>query len=252
MRWMCFAGLLAGLVALNLPARADDKPADDKAVRALIEKAVEKSGGKDKLAMLANHVLLAKGTLDVEGVPVEFTAETTYHLPGKAESKLHLETQGKKLDLVQTIDGDHGSAKINGEDKKLEGAHLAEALEEIYGQRVGQLFPLLEDKDFTLSALPEAKVEGKPASGVKVSAKGHKDLELYFDKESGLLVKSVRQTVDPRSMKEHRREIFYTDPKDAAGGPKYAGKMLVLDDGKKVAEVTVTELKFPGEVKKTP
>lgn len=242
MRGICFAGLVVGVVALNLPVRADDKPADDAAVRDLVKKAIDKAGKQDKLAKLAYHSVAAKGTLDVEGVPVEFTSETEYHLPDKAESKYKLESQGKKVTVVQHINGDHGSIHVNGEEKKLEGAHLAEALEELYDQRVFQLFPLLE-AEFKLSALPDETVEGKPASGVKVAHDGRKDISLYFDKESGLLVKAVRQAVDPRSAKEHKREVIFSEAKDAANGPKYPGKMVVYEDGRKVADVTVTDLK---------
>src|SRR5262249_31340150 len=55
--------------------------------------------------------------------------------------------------------------------------------------RVTTLVPLLEDPGFTLTALGEAKVEGRAALGVKVAFKGRPDLSLYFDQESGLLVK---------------------------------------------------------------
>src|SRR5205807_2410640 len=53
------------------------------------------------------------------------------------------------------------------------------------------LAPLLRDRQFTLAALPEAAVEGRPAVGVKASYPGQPDVSLWFDKETHLLVKTA-------------------------------------------------------------
>ena len=102
--------------------------------------------------------------------------------------------------------------------------------------------PLLKDKAYTLSALKEVKVNGKAAVGVKVAAKGHKDIELYFDKDSGLQVKTVRVSLDPQTMKDVSYEVIYSDIKEF-NGVKHATKALVNQDGKKYMEMEITEFK---------
>jgi len=50
------------------------------------------------------------------------------------------------------------------------------------------LAPLLE-KDSKISLLPDLQVDGKPASGLKLSREGRRDLSLYFDQETGRLAR---------------------------------------------------------------
>ena len=52
---------------------------------------------------------------------------------------------------------------------------------------LSQVLPLT-DKTYPLTGAGEAKVNDRPAVGVKVTARGHRDVTLYFDKESGLLL----------------------------------------------------------------
>ena len=58
----------------------------------------------------------------------------------------------------------------------------------------------------TLAALGESKVGDRPALGVRISVKGRKDLRFFFDKESGLLVKS-EHILDDGNGKESRDEV---------------------------------------------
>ena len=49
----------------------------------------------------------------------------------------------------------------------------------------------LRDADFQLSPAGEVKVNDRPALGLRVSRKGWPDVNVYFDKESGLVVKAA-------------------------------------------------------------
>jgi hypothetical protein len=79
--------------------------------------------------------------------------------------------------------------------------------------------------------------------GVKVSSKGHRDVTLYFDKGSGLLVKTERRALDPKSKQEVPEERVISDYRDLDGlqSPR---KAVVTMDGKKVMEAEATEVKF--------
>lgn len=50
------------------------------------------------------------------------------------------------------------------------------------------LVPLL-DKDSKLALLPDLVVDGKPASGLKLTREGRRELSLYFDQASGRLAR---------------------------------------------------------------
>jgi hypothetical protein len=77
-----------------------------------------------------------------------------------------------------------------------------------------------------------------------VSHQGHRDVSLYFDKETGLLVKSV-QTVKAQELggQEVKQEFFQKDYKEV-GGVKVPTKHVFLRDGKKYVEAEGTEIKL--------
>jgi hypothetical protein len=86
-------------------------------------------------------------------------------------------------------------------------------------------------------------VNGKPAQGVKVSAKDFRDVELYFDQATGLIVKTSRQVLDTQTMKEVTQETYLSEFKES-GGLKHATKAVIHREGKKFLEVEVTEYKL--------
>jgi hypothetical protein len=77
--------------------------------------------------------------------------------------------------------------------------------------RVTDLTPLLTDKGFTFASLPDSKVEGRAAAGVKVSYKDQPDTSLYFDKETGLLVKYAYRAKLSNDKKEVLHETILSD-----------------------------------------
>jgi hypothetical protein len=106
---------------------------------------------------------------------------------------------------------------------------------------VESLAPLLVGDTYKLELIGEAKVSDKPAVGVRVSAKGHKDISLFFDKESGLLVKTQKRTKEAGV--EVDEENFYSDFKEI-DGVKLPMTLKILHDGKKFLDAKVTEAKL--------
>ena len=77
--------------------------------------------------------------------------------------------------------------------------------------RVTELADLLTDKGFTFASLADAQVEGRPVQGFKVSCKDRPDVSLFFDKETGLLVKYGYRAPKTGAAKEVLREIILSD-----------------------------------------
>jgi hypothetical protein len=100
-----------------------------------------------------------------------------------------------------------------------------------------------KDMLFDLSALPEIQVEGKAAVGVRVRSRGHKDINLYFDKKTYLLVKVQRRMDDQISPEEVNEERFLTEYQDVQG-IKTPKKCVVFRDGKKYLDMEVVEAKY--------
>lgn len=94
------------------------------------------------------------------------------------------------------------------------------------------LTPLLGDDVFQLATAKEKVVNGKPAAGVAVRNGKRPVVTLYFDKETGLLVKREALVKDPSTDdKEVLEEVVVSDYKEA-GGRKYHTRLVVTRDGK--------------------
>ena len=239
MRKLVSLALVVAAVLLGMARRAaaEDDP------RAVIEKAVRAHGGAEKISQLKAVRMKVRGTLYLgkEGVP--FVGETAAQLPDKLKNTLGFELEGKKQDVRQVVNGDKATVTINGEPLALKEQHVAELKEVLYGERVNTLVPLLRDKGYELDAAGEGKLDGRPTVGVKVSSRGHRDVTLHFDKETGLLVKAERRALDFGTLKEISQEERYADFKEV-DGLRRPLKVTVLRDGKKYMEGEVVQLQY--------
>ena len=152
-----------------------------------------------------------------------------------------VEAGGMKFRVVNVFAGDKGWNKVGEETKELDKDQIAEAKEQAYSGWVESLAPL-KDTQFTLATVGETKVDDKPALGVKVSNKGRRDIDLFFDKETGLLVKTVKQVKDDGGQ-EVTEESFPSDYKDVQG-TKQAMKFTIKRDGKLFIEGEATEMQL--------
>src|SRR5262249_24840105 len=148
--------------------------------------------------------------------------------------------------FTQTVvrNGDKVWINVNGQDvsglldqKKL----LAEVKEQVYAERVAGLL-FLGENGYELSPLGEVKVEDRPAVGVRVSSKGHRDVNLYFDKAKGLLVKTEARSWDFTSNQEATDEKILLDYKEMDGYLQPT-RLLVNRDGKRLMELDIEEIK---------
>jgi hypothetical protein len=235
-RTVVVASLIGGLVlAANRPARADE-------ARTIIEKAVKAHGGEEFLSKHKAGQLKGKGKLELLG-GVEFTQEASFMLPDRIKEVVEMEVNGQKVRVVTAFIGDKGFIQANGMDVPLND-DIKTALKEVgYVMKVGRLAPLLKEKGFELSLLGEVKVENKPTVGVLVTCKGHKDVSLFFDKETSLLAKVEARRVDPMSGQEVTEERIITEYQKQNGVP-VPKKVLINRDGKKFMEMEVVEVKY--------
>jgi hypothetical protein len=213
--------------------------------RAVIEKAVQAHGGAEQLAKLKALRIKSKGTAALlpGSDPIAFAGETTAQMPGQIKNVMEFEVQGEKHTLVQVIDGDKVALTLDGRTQPLNETLVAELKELTYAERANTLLPLLHDASHELALLGETKVNGQPATAVRVRSRGHKDIVLHFDRASGLLVKAERHTLDPATLKEVSQEEYYGSYKEV-DGLRRAMQVTVFKDGKKFLEGEVTEVRF--------
>jgi hypothetical protein len=201
------SGLALGVLSCGMgTAKADDAP------RAIIEKAIKAQGGAGRVSPPGAVKTKVKGVYHDETLgDLTFTGETVSQFPSQVKHAVDI---GGVLTIVEVLNGNQGWLRDNEKVDEVDPAALVEMQNSAYVDYVATLFPLLQEKAFALSGLGEAKVQGRPAVGVKVEARGKPGVGLFFDKESGLLVKTQHRGRDARTKKEILKEELFRDYKE--------------------------------------
>jgi outer membrane lipoprotein-sorting protein len=245
-RW--FLGLAVALVAAGTAA------ADDKAV-SVVKKAIDAHGGADNLNKYKAGKFKMAGELSVLGMDLEFTGSLAYSLPDRYRLQMNLEIMGQKMEIEQVVKGETAKSMITvagmkipapGGDAEKEELKTAAAIQE-----AEQLTPLLDAKKFEIKAADDADVNGKKAAVIVVQPKAvKKEIKLYFDKESGLLVKTAHKGMGPGEdgqPKEVDEESYGADYKKVKG-VQVPTKLTVNHDGKKFMVVKISDYELVDKI----
>ncbi|MBV9123993.1 MAG: hypothetical protein JO112_11595, partial [Planctomycetes bacterium] len=195
--------LACGLVSLGGNVRAEEAAGP----RKVLGRAIQAMGGEAKLKKLQVGHWKGQGTIQFFGNELSYTAEWFMQGP----EHYRIDAQGDAFSYDMGIDGTKGWFKvepIGSGTEDMDANRLREEKEEVYLQWLTTLVPL-QDKAFQLSSVGEHKVEGRPALGIEVSHKGHRKIQLFFDKESGRLVKSTMPS--ERRGQKYTQDMFYRD-----------------------------------------
>lgn len=231
---------LALVLALSTASAQEPEP------KALIEKAIKAHGGEEILLKLQTARTKGTGSVEVMGLTIKFTSETV-QTPTKHKSRMVMEVAGQKIDATEVFDGDKAWLVLMNKVIDLEGEKLKAMKDSAHASTVETLVPLLKDKQFTVEPLKEEKINDKPAVGIRAKAKGQRDVDIYFDKETGLVVKVSRLSYDSDAEKDAQYEAIVTEYKDF-GSVKHASKVLVNKDGKKFMNLEITDVKVVDKV----
>lgn len=235
MRNACLALWVAGLVwAGSTSARADEK------ATALLEKALKAHGGAEALAKFPASTSSFKGTFYGMGAEIPMTGQVSTMGSDKIKMDLEVEAGGMKIQICNVINGDKGWAKVANNVMELDKDTVAEARENAYAGYLANLYPL-KGKEFTLAHTGEHKVKEQTVYGLRVSSKGHRDVTLYFDKETSLLVKSEETVKEEGSGQQVTQESFFSEYKEVQG-IKQATKFKIHRDGKPYLEGETSEV----------
>lgn len=227
-----------GLATATFTVRADETDA----ARALIEKAIAAQGGEAELTKRPVVTTKIKGGFHGFGNKLAFTFTGESTTQGADRVKLVIDADGNaKFHMEYVLDGKRGWVKLNGDTRQLKKEELALFLEEAYASWVATLLPL-KDKSFALTQLGEINIDKRPALGVKASSKDHRDVKLFFDKETGLLVKTERVAKDEIGQ-ELTEEMFLSDYK-AVQDTKQAMKFVIKRGGRPYQSWEVIRYQF--------
>jgi RNA polymerase sigma factor (sigma-70 family) len=219
------------------------KAAEAAQVRAVIDKAIKAQGGAQNLAK--QKIVRQKGTgrrfMEDSPDTLAFSWEQVTQQPDRLKNIQEMESDGQKMSMTMVLKGDRAWVSMSGQINDMDKEMTAGVKEDLYADRVSSLLPL-SGREYRLSLLAEVTLSGRPAVGVKVAAKGHRDIKLYFDRDSGLLVKREQRLTLPTGG-EVTQEEFFSDYKETDGLKVYRKQVTFLD-GKKIAEMNTTEIRF--------
>jgi hypothetical protein len=242
---MCRRVQLLGVIGLFVALVPTSRAADDESAT-IIEKAIKAHFPKGLDTKNQGSRTKTKGTLHIMGQDLEFTQEVATQSPNKFKEVMELTVMNNTVTITSVYNGKEAWIRAGGQDVKVTDEILAEFKEAAYGMSLVQGM-FLKDKSVTFKTVGEIKVKDRPALGVTVSRKGNKDINMYFDKETGLIAKVEMRRKDLVSGEEVTEERIITEYQEV-DGRKVAKKVEVLRDGKAFLEAEVTEIKIVEKV----
>jgi hypothetical protein len=217
-------------------ARADDAAE----AKATIEKAIKARGDKPD-SKNAAMTWKDKGKFTGMGITLPYSAEWAFQAPDKYRFVFNATFGDAAIKLTVVVNGEKAWAKQGDRTEELTGEKLEQTRNEAYQFWVTSLAPLITDAGFTLATAKGQDVDQKPTVAVKVTRDKKPAMTLYFDKESGLLVKrDVIARDEFQKWKEVLDEAYFSDYKET-DGRKHFTKLKVVRDGKTMIEATLSD-----------
>jgi hypothetical protein len=234
----------AAQVRSAAPAAAREKGEEPADARALLDRAIKAAGGADRLARLRAVTWKVNGSLffNDQERPASFTGSV------QAPDQLRIDLDAfavKMLNGVLVINGD--KEWVKAANKGLENYLKMVTFDigfrqDVYGIRSAQLLLPLRDKEVQLSLLGPTKINDRPALGITAKRQGRPDLNLYFDKETGLPIKIEMQVKGEKDAQERTHEYFLDDWKEF-DGIKHPTKITYHRDGHKRFQGELSDIK---------
>ena len=220
-------------ICAGAPLPLPDGPDDP---HPIIIRAMAAHGGRENLVRHARSYSCVKGQAGTALLSIQTWTDAS----GRSKVVLDWQDNGQKLAVTRVLDGHQGWEKINDKEAVAGSAKdLREAQESLYQRRLVLLYPLLEDKNITLSYLGESKVGDTPVHAVRVASPDRQDVDLHFDKVSGLLLKSECKVFS--GMNRGKTIQIYRDNYVDREGVKIAAKVRMILDGRLYSEDELVE-----------
>ena len=220
---------------------SDNKPPVTEAL-AILENAIKAHGGQATLdkfpcvrlemkVILPSHDPTPKEWVWLFAGPDRLKEVRESYYMGRRRDSVWIVEAGEVFKLQDGIRPQSVSAKVAVAFQ--DDAHL---------MQVQRLAPL-KDKEYELTKVADIKVDGKAARGLRVSTKGQKDVTLFFDAETSLLVKVQRNVMDTSTLNVVAEQRLY-QKYQKQDGLQFAGAINVIHDGLQDIQMEIKAAKF--------
>jgi hypothetical protein len=245
---LAIGALLANQIVLATGAAgasAADVVNRNSAARALVERAIDAQGGSAQVEKLFKR-WIAK----IEGTAgrLTITGTLSHDGPDRGRIATQLVRDGQTIEVIVVTDGSGRAWRKIGEvSQEVVGKELEEMKDGGWRSRkVRFLLPLLTDERIELSMLGESVVADRPAQGIRVTSKGHRDVDVYFDKETGWLAKMESRVKSPDNRDIVLEQVF-SDYKEF-DGVKLATTFTKYENGRQTSVERIVDIKFVDEI----
>jgi hypothetical protein len=233
--------LAVGATLLVAPGAPAGGGADVKAVLELARKAL---GGEERLTKVRAATWKGKGKVRFMGATFGYSGDWFTPAPDKSRVALELRLNDNPINYAKVVGPGGAWVKINDSFLKQSKEELEELREEAYARWVMTLLPLTE-KGFKLEPLGEVRVGDQPAVGLKVTHKGHRPIDLYFDKATGVLVRSLHTVRE--GDRERSQETVWSEFQKQDGLLRPT-RVVMKRDGEPYAEGEMSDFRLLGEL----
>jgi hypothetical protein len=217
-----FSGLVVG-------ACDERPPGDRKAALEIVARAIRAAGGEGTLARYGARTWKERAIFHGATGDEQYEASYSAEWPDKLRVEIG--------DFTMVVNGDSGWVRTEGKTREMTRVELEEHKEGIFSTWVQSLVPL-RNEEFTLSVVGDAQVSGRPTDGVTASRQGHFDVNMYFDRETGLLAMTQTRFIEATSGKEVSQETILGSYKDVSG-IRSPTKVSIKRDGKVVVDASI-------------
>ena len=209
----------------------------------IVKKAIKANGGEKALTTQKSVVMTGKGTVNTQGMKLEYTATWRFNYPDKMNVQIETDVNGMVFKINHVYDGKKGWIKVAGMVMEMSKDQLSAVTTQMKVEKINTLVPLLDTKKYTVSSLGEEKVNGKKAIGLNVVGKDGSDVNLYLDPKTYFIVKEVYQTKSEEG-KDVSQAVYLSGYKKVKGVPMPMKLNIKQDDKQYVtAEFETVELK---------
>ena len=235
---------------LILPVLLSTLHADDgTTVKAILDKAIEAQvGSSENLGKLRRIESLAKGTMKSPMGELIATREILVQWiekPEKFRLRVGMElTDGKRTVQLLFDDLNKGFRRVGPASEEMSIEEVRWISRDIYASWIATLLPLKESS-FTLTALPEIKIDGVPQVGLKVEKKLRPTIELYFDAKTSLLTRMTY--IGLEAGVDVKKEFRFSNYKEF-DKVMLPTKEIEQHDGRKRNEWTISSYRFPEKI----
>lgn len=223
-------------LSVLLPSTSAAQPADLPKAESLLDRHVEATGGKEAHEKLVSRLTEASVQMPAAGKAAEVI---TYQAP---PAKMVVITRLARVGTIE--DGTDGSVVWSRGER---GPALKHGDEKRHFLRAAQFIPDVAWRELYTKAVTVGveEVEGRPAYKVELTPTEGKLETAYFDRETGLKIKSVETFPGPGG--DVATEILYGRYREV-GGIKYPTRIVQTDLSDPARQAVITILKIEHDV----